>query len=74
MRQAVEGNPGFMEEEEFDIQINTDKITLFNKSEEDDSVTFVRLVCGVTLCLVIPYNEFVKKLQDIEKNGSKLKR
>ena len=64
VRERVEGAPGLVEEVEFNIHINTDQITLFNKGE-DKEVTFVRLVCGVTLCVLVPYNKFVKKLQDI---------
>jgi len=64
VRERVEGAPGLVEEEEFNIHINTDQITLFNKGE-DKKVTFVRLVCGVTLCVLVPHDKFVKKLQDV---------
>lgn len=72
VKQQSDGKPGFMEDEEFEIQINVEKITLFNKSEEDDDITFVRLACGATLCVITPYNAFVKKLQVALKSGIKV--
>ena len=62
VKQQAEGTPGFVEEETFEIQINTDQITLFNKSLDDPSITFVRLTCGATLVLDMKYTEFVKLL------------
>ncbi len=72
VKQQSDGKPGFMEDEEFEIQINVEKITLFNKSEDDDDVTFVRLACGATLCVATPYNKFVKKLQVALKDEAKV--
>ena len=72
VRQQSEGKPGFMEDEEFEVQIGADKVTLFNKSEDDDSITFVRLTCGATLCVSLPYPDFIKKLQSALKAGAKV--
>lgn len=72
VRQQSEGKPGFMDDEEFEIQISVNNITLFNKSEDDDGITFVRLSCGATLCVSTPYAEFVKKLQVALKAGVKV--
>lgn len=69
VKQQSDGTPGFVEDEEFEIQVNIEKITLFNKSEDDDDVTFVRLACGATLCVATPYGAFVKKLQAALKSG-----
>ena len=63
VRERVEGAPGVVEEQEFEIYINKDQITLFNVGE-DPKVTFVRLVCGATLCVLIPYNKFTKMIVD----------
>jgi|GEM_PF-6785342 len=61
IRQQVEGNPGFIKET-MEVQINTQTITLFNSGEAKDE-TFVRLTCGTTLCVAMPYSSFVKKMQ-----------
>ena len=63
VRERVEGAPGIVEEQEFEIVINLEQMTLFNKGE-DPKVTFVRLVCGATLCVLIPYEKFIKKVAD----------
>lgn len=72
VKQQADGKPGFMEDEEFDIQINANKITLFNKSEDDPDITFVRLGCGATLCVSTPYADFIKKLNAALKPGVKV--
>lgn len=59
IRERLEGAPGFMEFQEIEVTINADKITLFNKGE-DPRITFVRLECGATLCVAMPYKEFTK--------------
>ncbi len=64
VRERVEGAPGIVEEEEFHININTDKISLFNKGE-NKKITFVRMACGVTLCVLMSHDKFVKKLQSL---------
>lgn len=74
IRQQSEGTPGFVEADDFEIQINAKQITLFNRSEEDDDITFVRLACGATICVVMTYNAFVKKLQSALKSGDKVTR
>lgn len=63
--QQPEGKPGFVEEEETEIQINPSQITLFNKSEDPDypNVTFVRLTCGASLVVCMKYNAFEKALK-----------
>jgi hypothetical protein len=71
VRQQADGKPGFIDDDEFEIQVNVEKITLFNKSEDDKDITFVRLACGATLCVAVPYNTFVKKLQAAMKPGAK---
>ena len=65
VRQETEGKPGFMAEELFDVNINVDQITLFNKSEDDNNITFVRLNCGATLILAMKYAEFVTRLKKL---------
>ena len=64
IRERVEGNPGFFEAQEFEVNINPDNITLFN-SGENPEVTFVRLACGGTLCVTMPVKEFEKLLQEL---------
>lgn len=61
IRERVEGAPGFMQSQEFSVTVNADQITLFNKGE-DPGVTFVRLSCGATLCVVMPLNKFMNKM------------
>lgn len=61
VRERMEGTPGFVEEQEFDIYINPDNITLFNQGEDPD-VVFVRMVCGATLCVVMTQKEFVSEM------------
>jgi len=63
VREKVEGTPGVIDDEEFNIHINANQVTLFNKGE-DPKVTFVRLVCGATLCVLMPHDKFVKKLKE----------
>ena len=62
IRQSTEGNPGFMEPELISVQINTDHITLFNDGDDGSGVTFVRLSCGATLCVDMPYVKFIETL------------
>ena len=71
IKQQTEGNPGFVGEERFDVQIASDQITLFNQSD-DGSEVFVRLSCGATLCVDIDYGEFIKKLNVAMKNTGKV--
>jgi hypothetical protein len=63
VRERNDGEPGFMEQQEFVVTINKEQITLFNAGE-DPTVTFVRLSCGATLCVVSPREKFVKLLKD----------
>lgn len=72
IKQQGEGKPGFLEEDEFEVQIGADKITLFNKSDEDPNVVFVRLTCGATLCVSMKYDAFVKKLSAALKTPGKV--
>lgn len=58
VRERAEGSSGLVEPEEFNIFINVDEITLFN-SGEDPNVCFVRLTCGATLCVALPFEVFV---------------
>ncbi|MFA5023353.1 MAG: hypothetical protein WC523_00150 [Patescibacteria group bacterium] len=59
IRERIEGTPGFVEPKEFDITINTDQITLFNAGEDGD-VTFVRLSCGMTICVAMKEHKFAQ--------------
>lgn len=59
IRERIEGAPGFVQAQELPVTINADQITLFNKGE-DPTVTFVRLSCGATLCVVMPFNKFMQ--------------
>lgn len=68
IRQQADGKPGFIEEDDFEVQIAAEKITLFNKSEDDPDIVFVRLTCGATLCVVETYNKFVLRLTKALKN------
>ena len=63
VKQQNDGQPGFIEEEEFEIQVNTDQITLFNRSDDSKDITFIRLSCGATLCVSMSYPKFVVALQ-----------
>ena len=65
VRQAVESAPGFVDEEEFVVNIAVDKISVFNQGEDDDGneVVFVRLVDGSSLCVVCDLKEFVTLLE-----------
>lgn len=72
IRQQSDGTPGFIKEDDFEVQISADKITLFNKSEDDPDVVFVRLTCGATLCVVEAYNKFVGRLTTALKNPGKI--
>lgn len=64
VRQAVEGNPGFVEDDEFVINIAVDKITVFNQGVDDEGkdVIFVRMVCGASICVVCDFEEFIELL------------
>lgn len=62
IRERVEGTPGFVEALDLPVTINTDQITLFNIGE-DPEITFVRLTCGATLCVVMPFEKFVGKIR-----------
>ena len=66
IRERVEGTPGFAKPHEFNVRINTDQITLFNKGEGSNDITFVRLSCGITVCVCMSEPKFAKLL---EKNG-----
>jgi len=72
MRQQSEGKPGFIEEEDFEVQIGADKITLFNKSEDDPNIVLVRLSCGATICVVMKYNAFINKLSSALSNPGRI--
>ena len=72
IKQQSEGKPGFIDEDEFEVQIGADKITLFNKSDEEPGVVFVRLTCGATLCVVMKYATFVTKLKTALQNPGKI--
>lgn len=63
VRQEVDGKPGFAADE-FEVQIQTEQITVFNRGyeEKEQDIVFVRLSCGATICVVSAYNDFVKKL------------
>ena len=61
IRERLDGAPGFLEAQEFNVSINKDHITLYNKGEED-GITFVRLTCGATLCVLMPVSKFVQLL------------
>jgi len=61
VRERIEGAPGFIEPEEFKININIDQITIFNRGGEKDS-TFVRLSCGAALNVVMSYDKFCKRI------------
>lgn len=64
VRQAAEGQPGFIEDDEFYVKISPEQITLFNSGLDNkgEEVTFVRLSCGATLCVVCQYDKFEKLL------------
>lgn len=64
VRQASEGQPGFVAGDEFDVKIAPSHVTLFNPGVDASgkNITFVRLSCGATLCVVKPFNEFDKLL------------
>jgi len=71
VKQQEEGKPGFMEEEEFEIQINTTQITLFNESQDDPEITFIRLTCGATLVASVKYTKFVAQLNSLKAGTAK---
>jgi hypothetical protein len=60
-----------MEPELISVQINTDHITLFNDGDEGSDVTFVRLACGATLCVDMPYVKFIDVLNKQSGNTQK---
>lgn len=62
IREHVEGTPGFMDKRDFLVNINVDHVTLFNKGE-DSEVTFVRLACGATICVVASPEEFAQLIE-----------
>lgn len=72
VKQQPDGKPGFMDDEEFEVQIGADKITLFNKSDEDPNIVFVRLACGATLCVSMKYTTFINKLTYALQNPGKI--
>ena len=72
IRQQTDGTPGFVVEDDFEVQIGADKITLFNQSEDDHGMVFVRLTCGATLCVVMKYDTFIKKLALALKSPGKI--
>lgn len=72
VRQQVEGTPGFVDDEIFEVQVNSEHITLFNKSVDDPEITFVRLSCGATLMADMKYNDFVKLMSKV--SGEKITR
>lgn len=61
IRERIEGAPGFMQALDLPVTINTEQITLFNKGE-DPELTFVRMSCGATLCVVMPVHELMEKM------------
>ena len=72
IKQQPDGKPGFIGEDDFEVQIGADKITLFNKSEDDPNIVFVRLMCGATLCISMNYGTFVNKLAHALQNPGKI--
>lgn len=72
VRQQAEGTPGFMEDELFEVQVNTNSITLFNKSVDEPDITFIRLSCGATLIVDMKYSDFVKLMAKV--TGEKVTR
>ena len=69
IKERVDGAPGVIADEEFDIIMDVDKVTLFNSSNETPNITFVRLVCGATLCVNLSPENFKKRLIEA---GSKI--
>ena len=67
--ERMDGTPGLVAEEEFNIHMNLDNITLYNKSPEMPGVTFVRLTCGASLCVLLEFKEFIKILKE---SGAKI--
>lgn len=63
--QHEDGTPGFIEDNMREVHVNANNITLFNKSDSDENITFVRLSCGATLAVFIKHSEFVKALSKI---------
>lgn len=63
IRERQDGVPGFVKAREFPVTINTDQVTLYNKGDEDPTITFVRLSCGVTLCVCLSEPKFTKLLK-----------
>lgn len=66
IRERQDGTPGFMKEREFKVKINPDEITLFNKGDSDPNVTFVRLACGITVCVIMAEDKFSKLMDKIK--------
>lgn len=62
IRERTEGEPGFIEAHEFEVTINLDQVSLFNVGE-DPKVTFVRLTCGATLCVLMPVKKFQQLIE-----------
>jgi len=63
IRERIEGQPGFAKPHEFDVHINPDQVTLLNRGEENNDITFVRLSCGVTLCVIMKEDKLIKLLE-----------
>jgi hypothetical protein len=63
--QHEDGTPGFIEDSMREVHVNVDNITLFNKSDSDENIIFVRLSCGGTLAVVAKHSEFVKVLNKV---------
>ena len=66
IREKVEGQPGFAKPNEFEVRINPGQITLFNKGEDNGDITFVRLSCGITLCVMMKEEKFAKLMDSIK--------
>ena len=69
IKERIEGVPGVVAEEEFNIYIDSDKITVFNGAKENANITIVRMVCGAVLCVMMSLDKFKRKLMD---TGSKV--
>ena len=85
--ERIEGTPGVVEDQQHSIIINTDNIILFNGGKaktKSKNLTFVRITCGTTITVAMPYDKFVNKLlsagvdveevEEVEKVATKKKK
>ena len=63
IREREEGQPGFAKYKEMYININPAYVTLFNKGAENEDITFVRMACGITICVVMSKKKFAQLLE-----------